>query len=221
MFAVLAVLAAGAASTPSPSTVRTRFVVDGVAVRFTSPETGGATRPRFILQRELAFEARLLACAEEGRLVEPQDRHIRVVVEQHIAVEMLSRLPLDPEPDAPALARVARILQTAMIDRVGGEKVLQDAAAIEGFEASEIDAMFLHEARAALYVERAITPVLYPSEETLRDVYRTTAHPYRGSKYEDIRDALARWFAFERLRSAESQFLQNARTRVKVAYTAP
>jgi hypothetical protein len=220
LLAVLAVLAAGAASTPSQS-VRIRFVVDGVAVRFTSPETGGATRPRFVMQRELSFEARLLACAEEGKLAEPQERHIRQAVEQHIAVEMLSRLPLDPEPDAAALGRVARILQTAVIDRVGGEKVVQDAGAVEGFESSEIDAMFIHEARAALYVERAITPVLYPSEETLRDVYRTTAHPYRGSKYEDVRDALDRWFAFERLRSAEAQFLQNARTRVKVAYTAP
>lgn len=217
VLAVLAVLAAGAASTPS--SVRTRFVVDGVAVRFTSPETGGATRPRFITQRELALEARLLASAEDGRLAEPQDRHVRAAVEQHVAVEMLSRLPLDPEPDAAALQHIAKILQAAIVDRIGGETVLHDAAALEGFETEEIEGMFRHEARAALYVERTITPVLYPSEDTLHDVFRTTAHPYRGAKFEDVRDALGRWFAFERLRATESQFLQNARTRVKISFT--
>jgi hypothetical protein len=195
--------------------------VDGVAVRFSSPETGGPARPRFITQRELSFEARLLASMEESRVVDPQDRHVRAAVDQHIAIEMLSRLPLDPEPDANALLRVARILQAAVIDRVGGEGTLTKVATTEGFEPREVDAYFLREARAALYVERAITPVLYPSEDVLRDVFRTTAHPYRGAKYEDVRDALDRWFAFERLRAAESQFLQAARTRVKVAYTAP
>lgn len=134
---------------------------------------------------------------------------------------MLSRLPLDPEPDAAALLRVARILEAAVIDRVGGEAVLSKAGAIEGFDARDVDSYFLHEARAALYVERAISPVLYPTEDVLRDVFRTTAHPYRGAKYEDVHDALDRWFAFERLRAAESQFLQGARTRVKIAYTSP
>lgn len=195
--------------------------VDAVAVRFSSPETGGATRPRFITQRELSFEARMLACMEEGRYVDPQDRHLRAAVDQHVEVEMLSRLPLDPEPDAAALLRVARILEAAVIDRVGGEAVLSKAASSEGFEPREVDSYFLREARAALYVERSITPVLYPTEDVLRDVFRTTAHPYRGAKYEDVRDALDRWFAFERLRAAESQFLQGARTRVKIAYTAP
>lgn len=218
--ALAVILAAGGATT-APTLLKTKYTVDAVAVRFSSPETGGATRPRFITQRELSFDARLLACAEEGRLAEPQDRHIRAVVDQRIAIEMLSRLPLEPEPDTNALLRVARILEAAVIDRVGGEAVLQSAAAVEGFESREIDAMFLREARAALYVERAITPVLYPSDEVLRDVYRTTAHPYRGAKYEEVHDALERWFALERLRASELQFLQGARARVKVAYTAP
>ena len=195
--------------------------VDGVAVRFSSPETGGPTRPRFITQRELSFEARLLACMEENHAADPQERHVRAAVDQHIAIEMLSRLPLDPEPDSNALLRVARILQAAVVDRIGGESTLTKAAAAEGVEPREVDAYFIREARAALYVERAITPVLYPSDEVLRDVFRTTAHPYRGAKYEDVRDALDRWFAFERLRAAETQFLQAARTRVKVAYTSP
>ncbi len=219
--ALAVIFAAGGATTTSPTLLKSKFTVDAVAVRFSSPETGGATRPRFITERELSFDARLLACAEEARLADPQDRHMRAAVDQRIAVEMLSHLPLEPEPDANALLRVARILEAAVMDRVGGESVLRAAAAVEGFDSHEVDTTFLREARAALYVERAITPVLYPSDEILRDVYRTTAHPYRGAKYEDVRDALDHWFALERLRATESQFLQGARTRVKVAYTAP
>lgn len=193
-------------------------IVDGSAVRFLSAETGGSARPRFITVRQVSFEARLLASSEDGRVTEPQDRHVRSAVELHVAIEMLSRLPLDPEPDAPALLRVARQLEGAVVDRMGGQSVLDAAADIEGFDAREIDSMFLREARAALYVERAISPVLYPTDDVLREVYRTTAHPFRGKKFEDAREPLARWFAFERLRAVETQYLQNARNRVTISY---
>jgi hypothetical protein len=192
--------------------------IDRTVVRFTSPETGGVLRPRFITERELTFEARLLACAEEGRLVEAQERHLRAAVEQHVAVEMLVRLPLEPEPDANALLRVANTLRSAVADRVGGDEVLEHAAKAEGLELREVDASFVREARAALYVERAIVPVLYPSDDVLRDVYRTTAHPYRQKRYEDARELLERWFAFERLRATEALFLQSARSRVKITF---
>ncbi len=35
------------------------LVVDRVAVRFFGPETGGPEHPRFVLQRPLAYQARL------------------------------------------------------------------------------------------------------------------------------------------------------------------
>src|ERR1700735_1356275 len=38
-----------------------RAVLDRVAVRFYAPETGGTSRPRFITERTLSFEARLVA----------------------------------------------------------------------------------------------------------------------------------------------------------------
>lgn len=193
--------------------------VDAVAVRFSAAETGGPQRPRFITQRELAFEARLLACAEEGRLAAPQDRHVRAAVEQHVAIEMLSRMPLDPEPDARALDRIARVLRAATIDRVGGEEALAAAAAAEGLGAWEVDAALAREARAAAYVDRRIVPILSPKEDALREAYRTTAHPYRRSKYEDARDPFTRWFVYERLRAEETQYLENARARVHVAYS--
>ena len=46
-----------AADEPNPSFDRT-------SVRFVSPETGGPAHPRFVLQRVLAFEARLEAMAQ-------------------------------------------------------------------------------------------------------------------------------------------------------------
>lgn len=194
--------------------------IDRTVVRFTSPETGGVLRPRFITERTLAFEARLLACAEEGRFAEAQERHLRAAVEQHVAIELLVRLPLEPEPDANALVRVAGILRGAVGDRAGGDEVLEHVARAEGLELREVDATFVREARAALYVERTIAAVLYPSDDVLRDVYRTTAHPYRQRTYEDARVPLGRWFALERLRATEAFFLQGARTRVTITFLA-
>jgi hypothetical protein len=69
---------------------------------------------------------------------------------------------------------------------------------------------------AAWYIDRAVTPILHPGEDQLREVYRTSAHPYRGQPLEQIRRALERWFVVERVRVAESAFLQSARARVKV-----
>ncbi len=42
-------------------------LVDRAVVRFEAPETGGARRPRFVFERELAFEARLEALSDPDR----------------------------------------------------------------------------------------------------------------------------------------------------------
>ncbi|MGH7297938.1 MAG: hypothetical protein ACRELB_23560, partial [Polyangiaceae bacterium] len=60
---------------------------------------------------------------------------------------------------------------------------------------------------------------LHPSSEQLRDVYRTSAHPFHGQPFEKVRDALSRWFVVERVRVAEAAFLQSARSRVRVTVT--
>ena len=71
-------------------------------------------------------------------------------------------------------------------------------------------------ALAAWYLDRAVAPFLHPSDEQLRGVYRTSGHPYRGQSFEQVRDALDRWYVVERVRAAESAFLQAARSRVKI-----
>jgi len=84
---------------------------------------------------------------------------------------------------------------------------------------AEVTALLRRGALAAWYVDRAMTPILHPSDEQLRDVYRTSAHPYRGQPLEQVRAPLERWFVVERARVAETTFLQAARARVKIVVT--
>lgn len=213
-FALLTLGSAARADTPQN---KPNFVTaDRVAARYYSPETGGPSRPRFISQRTLAFEARLVALVNEGDL-DYQERHIRTALDLHIGRDMLAELPLEKEPDAPTMTRITASLRQAMIDRIG-EAGLAKAAAAEGIGADEIDALFRRDARAAIYVDRAITPVLYPSENQLRDVFRTTANPYRDRQFDEIRQDLSRWLVAERVRSSELSFLQTARSRVILTY---
>jgi hypothetical protein len=201
-------------------------LVDGIALRFYAPETGGPGRPRFITHRVLAFEARLESLIEDPTSSEFSDRHVRAAMDRHIAEELLASLPLERQPDEAEIQRVATEIRGALLQRIGGERspaefelVLADTATTEGLAAEEVNQMLRRRARAALYIERAVAPVLFPTEEQLREVYRTSPHPYRGVKFEDARLQLSRWFVDERLRSSETGFLQAARSRVKIIPT--
>ncbi len=66
--------------------------LDRAVVRFEAPETGGALRPQFVYERELAFEARLEALADADRAqggAPYLDRHVRAALERHVAEELL------------------------------------------------------------------------------------------------------------------------------------
>lgn len=194
-----------------------KFVTaDRVSARYYAPETGGPSRPRFVTQRTLAFEARLVALVEEGDL-DYQERHVRTALDLHVGRDLLAELPLEKEPDAPTMTRVSGALRQAMVDRIGEEGITK-AAAAEGIGAAEVDAFFRRDARAAIYVDRAINPVLYPSENQLRDVFRTTANPYRDRPFDSIRADLSRWLVAERVKSSELSYLQTARSRVVLTY---
>lgn len=193
--------------------------VDAVVVRFYAPEMGGPARPRFILQRVLAFEARLQAKAEDNEATSYQERHVRAAMDRHIAEELLAALPLERPPDDAELERISVDLRAGLAQRIGGEKVLKDLATAEGIADSELLGLLRRQARAAIYIERAIAPILYPSEEQLRDVFRAAAHPFKSQKFEEARMPFARWYVDERLRAAETAFLQGARSRVKITIT--
>jgi len=203
--------------------------VDRAAVRFFAPETGGADHPRFVLQRVLAFEARLeqMADSPQGIGDGVQERDVRNALEHDVAEQVLASLgqkliddsPADKRPPPSEIDAVVRLVSGAQLERLGGRARVDAAAAAEQLDASEVDAILYRGAFAAWYLDRAVTPLLHPSDEQLRDVYRTAAHPYRGHPFEKIRDALSRWFVIDRVRVADSAFLQAARSHVKIIVT--
>jgi hypothetical protein len=195
-----------------------RAVLDRVAVRFFAPETGGAARPRFITDRILSFEARLLAMSEQGASGElaPQERYLRLAIDRHVTEELLSSLGIEGAKDTFDLGRLADEARLELEGRIGGPGPLARAAAIEQIEPEEVQALFLRHARALYYLDRHVTPLLSPSEEQLRDAFHSAAHPYRDKKFEDARKDFVRWFVAERVKAVESTFLQTARSRVKI-----
>jgi hypothetical protein len=224
--ALSALIAAGPAVA---ETAPTRTVLDRAVARFYAPETGGAARPRFVEQRTLAFEARLEAMAEkpEGIGDGYQDRHVRAALEHHVGEEVLASLahkliggsPANRRPSDADLARVRQDLADALFERLGGKTQVEAAATAEQLDALELDSILRRQALAAWYLDRAVSPLLQPSDEQLREVYRTSTHPYRGRPFDEIRPELARWFLMERVRAAETAFYQGARTRVVVVVT--
>jgi len=207
----------------------THAVVDRAVVRFITAETGGAERPRFVFERTLALEARLELMAErpEGLGEGYDERHVRAALDNDIGEEVLTALaqklisgsPAARRPTERDLSRLEEELTLALYERLGGQGRVGAAAAAEQLDASEVKALWRRRALAAFYVDRAVTQVLEPSEEQLREVFRTSAHPYRGKPFEEVRTPLRRWFIAERLRAAESAFMQGARARLRIVLT--
>ncbi|HKQ69901.1 MAG TPA: hypothetical protein VJT73_11210 [Polyangiaceae bacterium] len=209
VFAIATARVAGAAPLP----------VDRAVVRFDAPETGGVARPRFVFERELAFESRLESLSdpdrgERGGLY--LDRHVRAALERHIAEELLSHLAMDPDPTPAEIERRMVSARILLEHRVGGPGALADAAAEEGLGVDDVRAIVVREARASLYLDRMVAPMLEPSEAELREVHRSTNNPYRGQRFDDASPMLRKWYVGERLEAALGAFYQNARGRVHV-----
>jgi hypothetical protein len=218
-----------APSLASGETAPTRAIVDRAVVRFVSPETGGSERPRFIGERMLALEARFEMMAEQpdGSGEGYGERQVRVALDRDIGEEMLTALAeklisgstVGRRPTDAELTRLQEQLSEALFERLGGRARVEAAAAAEQIDVSELTALWRRQALAAFYVDRAVTPVLDPSDEQLREVFRTSAHPYRGKPFADVREELRRWFIAERLRVAENAFMQGARARLRIVLT--
>ena len=193
--------------------------LDRTIVRFDAPETGGALHPRFVFERELAFEARLEASSDSEHVDGPVpylDRHVRAAIERHVAEELLANLAMDPEPTPADIDRRLGPALAVLEQRVGGRERLDRALAAEGLDATELDRLVRREARASLYVDRMIAPMLEPSEAELMEVHRSTASPFRGRRFDEVVTPLRRWYVAERLSAALGVFYQNARARVHV-----
>jgi hypothetical protein len=227
--ATLAWLVVSCIARDARSATANHGVVDRTAARFYAPETGGAEYPRFVFERILSFEARLVAMAEapDGIGDAYDERDVREALDHHIAEEILSSLadkliadsPPGKRPTAENLATIERNVGGAFVEHLGGRERIDTAAAAEHIDRPEVDAMLRRVAFAAWYVDRALTPLLHPSEEQLREVFRSSPHPYRGQPFDQVRAPLGRWFVIERVRVAESTFLQAARSRVRIIIT--
>lgn len=218
---LLALLLAGTATFASPKPADAGSKLDRAVVRFHAPETGGAAAPQFIFERELAFEARIEALSDQdrGKAAAPYlDRHVRAALERHIAEELLSRLPMDPEPVPGEVARRAESAREVLEQRVGGRDTLIAAAAAEGIDSGELDGLLRRQARASLYLDRMVAPMLDPSEAELRELHRSGATPFRGRRLGEVLEPLRKWYVGQRLSAALASFYQNARARVTVTY---
>ena len=201
------------------------LVLDRVAVRFTAPETGGVRSPRFIFQRVLAFEARLEALADPDRVPgDPRpyrDRHIRAALERHITETLLASSHIDPEPTDAELTRQTNAARLMLLERIGGVQALEQAAHAEGIESREILGILRRRARASLYLDRMVAPMLSPSDAELRNIHRTVQTPFKNRPFDQIEAALRRWYVSRRLAASLASYYQNARSRVDVTIIGP
>jgi hypothetical protein len=171
-----------------------------------------------LTEREVAFFTRIEALIEQTSLEpgEYPDRYVRSGVDRVVARMMLSRLMVGRGSEPPDLPRLVVEAKLELADRIGGEKVLEETMNREGIDDRELTVFLRDQVRATYYIDRAITPIVAVSEESLREAYRSTLHPFRGSRFDDARARLRRWLVTERLRTAELEFLQGARARIKV-----
>jgi hypothetical protein len=204
---------------PAGARAQEPTVPDRIAVRFFAPETGGAHKPRFFTEREIAFFARCEALIEQVPVeadVYPE-RYVRASTDRLVARTMLASLLVQRGSEPPDLPKLAAEARAELADRIGGPSVLDDALQREGIDDTELLTFLRDRVRASYYIDRAITPILSVTEDSLREAYRGALHPFRTMKYEDARLRLKRWLIVERMRSTELEFLQSARARIKIA----
>lgn len=200
---------------------RPRAWVDRTVVRFTAPELGGTKAPRFVTERELAFATRLEGIAdpdEDGALY--SERHVRAALDRHIAETLLSELAGTLKLNATDIAKRARAAQNRLEGRLGREAIAA-AARAEDISDAEISAMYLRQARASLYLDRMLMPLLEPTDEELRAALRSGTTPFSTQEhankpFREIKPALKRWLVAQRIAQTTANFYQQARVRVQV-----
>jgi hypothetical protein len=205
------------AESPKPS-APSSAVVDRVVVRWHAPETGGPAVPQFVFERELAFEARLESLVDPDPEPGPyHDRHVRAALDRHIAETLLAALPVVPLPEPRVVARRAETARGMLEERVHGRAKILEAAAAEGIGAGELDAILRRKARASLYVERMMAPMLDPSTAELSTLWQSGSTPFKDQPFDQIKAPLARWYLGQRLARETEAYFQNARARVTMS----
>lgn len=193
-------------------------LLERAVVRFYAPETGGVQRPRFIYERTLAFEARVEALAAQDRSGDTpyKERHVSAALERHVSEVLLSSLRIEPEPTAALLERQVELARKVLGDRVGGEALLLEAQRAEGISNAELSSVLRRQARASLYLDRMVAPMLRPSDAELEAIQRSAPAALQNEPFARARPLLLRWYVSRRLSSAMASFFQEARSRVTI-----
>jgi hypothetical protein len=195
-------------------------LVDRAVVRFAAPEIGGERSPRFILERELSFLARLAALGERTRGVEGvaySQEHVRMAMERTISETLLSSLRASPPPTERELEDETDNARRVLLERIGGEQALESAQRAEGITDVEVVALLRRQARASIYLYRMVAPMLTPTRTEVLEVYVTEQHPYRGMIFDRAEPLLRRWVVANRLRDAVEAHFTNARQRLHIS----
>lgn len=195
--------------------------MDRVVARFSAPEIGGVGSPRFVFERELGFEARLEALADPTFKPSEErpyrDVHLRAALERHVAETILESLEVVPSPKPNEVRERVLLTRLVMTERVGGGQALSAAAAAEGLEPREVLRIVERQARASLYLDRMVAPMLRPSEAELRVLHQSGRTPFSRDAYEVIEEALRRWVVSRRLREAVTSYYEGARARIALS----
>jgi hypothetical protein len=194
-------------------------LVDRTVVRFSAPELGGPRAPRFVSARLLALESRIEALADPDRGgAVYRERHVAAALERHVAETLLANLRIEPEPTTVELRAQTGAARRLVEDRAGGAPALRAAAHAEGIGERELDALFERQARASLYLDRMVAPMLAPSDAELRALFRSEKTPFRDAPFDTVLPGLRRWYISTRLQAALAAYYQNARSRLRIVF---
>jgi hypothetical protein len=133
---------------------------------------------------------------------------------------LLEELPLDPPPRPAEIAERAAQARKALETRVGGLDRLEKAREKERLSADEVDALLRRTARASLYLDRMVAPLLDPTDIELREMHASGKTPFSGERFVDVVDKLRRWVLAQRMAAAVDEFWQNARSRIVITWVA-
>jgi hypothetical protein len=196
-------------------------VVDRVAVRWYAPELGGGANAQFVLERQLAFEARIEALAAGGSAEsKPGDRQWKSALDRIVAETLLAQLPVRPPPTPQEVAKRAEAARLLLEDRVGGRERLAAAARTEGIVWDELDAFLRRTARASLYLDRMVAPMLDPNESEVKEAHASGRTPMSSRPYGEVAEQVRRWLVARRVEDALDAFYQRARSRITIVTAA-